>query len=279
MYSVSPLAGRPLPQVNLSPVQIGRNIHFSALFEENENWHNYEGIDVSSTLQEFYPELYIRGALNRHLFKLALTEVGDVTDRTYRMAKDVFKNLFKMPYRLRPGSLTSLRTCEVIKKISHAFGSNILAHGIEEAKGGLYTLLLMCMSKKVLIPACYWGEFCDGMPNISPLTHGPYYLVSTSLAPRDDAPLESILWVLLPCDEVILMLNEKLMNLMEMGWITAAEQDDFSRKFITYEGYLAILERDALHSGRMTMPSDGSLRRSERVKERASPYTYHPKYR
>ncbi|MFO1258046.1 MAG: hypothetical protein U1E78_06525 [Gammaproteobacteria bacterium] len=155
-------------------------------------------------------------------------------------AVDLFKTHFAFPFKcISPSCIYG----DVFEEIKNNYGVNIVAHGVEEAKGGCNNILLMWVTGKVVAPAIYWGALVDGLPNISPISHGPYYLISSisgGNAPNNPSPNE-VLYVLVPFEEVKAMLKEKIDSLQENKLLSSEVAENLISKVITYGEFLDIL--------------------------------------
>lgn len=220
---------------------------FSRFYEENFNWQNEPDVDFDAMLKSFYPEYFIAGQLDQAKLRedLLLTDRRD--EKLASRAREVFKNVYKLNYKLRPES-SSFESSLVIQKIISQ-GYRIMAHGVEEAKGGMYNLLMMCIANKILAPSCYWGFFIPGLPNISPVSHGPYYIIYTTRArPEQDFPnfpvLEDVEKIVVPFRENCYILCEMLDKMMLDGLCSAKECEIFLEKLIDYREFARYLNHN-----------------------------------
>lgn len=93
----------------------------------------------------FYDEYFVENEVDYELLK------DDICQRVHR-ARALFKDLFFVGYRIRldddapqPMDMASFQN------IVTTYGHRIIAHGVEEAKGGMSNLLLMCVSGGVTV--------------------------------------------------------------------------------------------------------------------------------
>jgi hypothetical protein len=126
------------------------------------------------------------------------------------------------------------------RRLKEQHGEHIIAHGVEESKGGLLNIVMMCISGTVKAQQAYWGDLVDGPPNISPLPHGPYFMVydvsfgSTKSAPNNPS-CSDIPYILLPCETVIDTLKSALDEAKLLGLIDQGDLDNFKEKIVTYD--------------------------------------------
>ena len=181
------------------------------------------------------PVLEVDHSIRQHQIRLLKNEARD--------AEELFRSLFRIPYK----SLHTIETNDLTKIVKY-FGSGIIAHGVEEAKGGMRNLLLMCISDKVRAPNLFWGYFVYGLPDISPLSHGPYYLIYQMPSniniykfPHNPA-LTEVARILVPFDENKKMLIEKLDEMIEKDLITDKRKNVFVEKLVTYSEFYVQLQ-------------------------------------
>lgn len=215
-------------------------ISFENTYERNLNWMDEPNINVKDLLMNRFRQYYTNGEPNYKLIQHGILKNDP-------KAKDLFKSLFKMPYKLK----ASLSHVTVIKNIEQYHGDKILAHGVEEAKGGMYNLLMILICDSVRVSKSYWGNFRYGMPNISPLSHGPYYIIGTTDTTKpgfnqNKPTLEEIECILVPFKENIevLQLNSTLLH--KLGMISEEQHKLFCSKLVDYDNFLAILNQRKL---------------------------------
>lgn len=213
---------------------------FASFFEENINWMNDSEMNPMATLKAFYPIYFHGDSIDYE--KMRADILIPYTKKSNNKAHELFKCLFKMPFK----AIKSVNTDDLLH-IESEFGAGITAHGVEESKGGMYNLLLMCISNQVRVPSNYWGALISGQPNISPLSHGPYYLIyslpfaSTSAIPRNNAYLSDIARILVPFPENKEILTCKLEEMVAVGLITPESKKMFTDKLVTYSELLVDL--------------------------------------
>ena len=206
---------------------------FNNFYEENINWID-DCDNFIEVLRDFYP-VYFNGD-NPDYNKIKEDILVPYTKKPNNKAHEAFKSLFKIPYI----STTTIKSDD-LDNIVKEFGAGIIAHGVEEMKGGMYNLLLMCISNQVRVPSSFWGAFVSGMPNISPVGHGPYYLiystpfVNTSSSPRTNATFSDIAHILVPFKENKEILIDKLEAMIKVNLITPESKAMFINKLVTYQ--------------------------------------------
>jgi len=210
---------------------------FNNFYEENINWMNDSNMNPMVTLKAFYPA-YFQGDTVDYT-KIHADLLAPYPKKSHNKAHEVFKCLFKMPYKTLKNVLTA-----DLKNIEREFGADICAHGVEESKGGMYNLLLMCISNQVQVPSDAWGAFISGLPNISPVSHGPYYLIyslpfaSTASKPCKNTRFSDIARILVPFQENKEILTRKLEEMVEVNLITSESKEMFINKLVTYQELL-----------------------------------------
>lgn len=219
------------------------NQSFNDFYTKNTNWMDDPAFSVLDTLRSFYGEFFKGQLPDYNNIREILVSAKGLKDQKPSKAKELFKSLFKMPYK----NTRTIDTDE-LSLIESQFGARIIAHGVEEAKGGMYNLLLMCVADKVWAPSAYWGPFVSGLPNVSPLSHGPYYLIYKMPTINETAPipnnpkLSNIARILLPFGENRSILIEKLDEMVQKELITESAKDNFVSKLITYAEFLEQLK-------------------------------------
>jgi hypothetical protein len=216
---------------------------FNYFYKENDSWLTYDPNPLQ-TLRRLYPEYFHadeQARVDYSIIKQALLDPRDTAQQ--KTARQMFLNLFSMPH---VNSYSHIST-PALNQIEKSFGVQIMAHGVEEAKGGMRTLLIMALSNQVKSPAVHFGAFVSGPPNISPLSHGPYYLIysmpSAVKTTYPDYPaFTDIAKVLVPFDENKIMLTEKLNEMHRHDLISTEKRDIFINKLVTYDAFLAHLK-------------------------------------
>lgn len=215
------------------------HIHFNtALFNDyyqiNNNWQDDPEINFLQILQLSYPD-YFRGS--EPDYKKIAADVVNI-----KKARELFKNLFKMSFKTF-GPIFSQELIEIVNR----YGKKIIAHGVGEAKGGMCNLLLMNISNQVLVPSQYWDKFVKGPSNISPLTHGPYYLIYSTPFHKKSRPthkllLSDMVCILVPFIENREILIEQLSKMTALEMVTEERKTLFINKTKTYFEFLQELE-------------------------------------
>lgn len=219
---------------------------FNQYYKPKNHWTTSGHCDVLAILQGKFPKYYVRD--NEPLatepdYKLLKDDLCNEQARKgntiIQNANELFKSLFMIPV------ITTVRVeTDELRDIESKFGSSIMAHGVEEAKGGMYNLLLMCISNRVYAPSGYWGTFISGMPNISPLSHGPYYLIynmppfTPAVKGPNNPTFSELARILVPFDENKEILIGKLNKMVNVELITAEKRDMFIDKLVTYKQFL-----------------------------------------
>lgn len=240
------------------------SLQYADFFENNENWLDWSP-NPNIAIKTTYPEFFHDGQhLHLAFLKEWLFYKKKIDCRLHTKSKDLFKALFKMPDRLVAHRANELSFCVTLSAVSRRFGSIITAHGVEEQKGGLYNLLLMCVSGTITIPKQSWGKFIDGMPNISPRGHGPYYIIHSTksgLFPKNNQPLSEVEYILVPFAENISHLTHALTKMVAIGFIDLKQQIDFTAKLIDYEAFgRELLQTRPVKQAPKPMPKSSSKR-------------------
>lgn len=211
-------------------------------YDKNNAWILEEGINPHEVLASMYPEYYIKAnTVNIEKFKADLAS-GE------KNARELLKNLYSMPERIKPDCTSKVFNSDLMQSIKAKFGHRVIAHGVEEAKGGLYNLLSMSISNKIFAPSIHWGPLVDCLPDISALAHGPYYVIwKTDANERDSGPsypeFSEVEHVLVPFQEVSEMLIEKIEKLIQDGLMTKESGDIFRHKLISYQDFYELLKK------------------------------------
>ncbi len=224
------------------------DFNFETLFAKRSHWtDDLTPDDVTAMLKSFYPSFYQEdsdaldyGVIREELKKV--TSPKHLTVGRPKQARELIKNLFRIPYKCIKE--TECKKSFVLDSLKNSYGHDIIAHGVEEAKGGLSNILLMLMSNKVLAASTNWGAFLDGLPNISPLCHGPYYLIYSTQgkSPPSNPDFSSIEYILVPFPEHVELLREKIASMVDLNLVLQTEQDGFLEKLIDYQGFLNLLK-------------------------------------
>jgi hypothetical protein len=225
------------PENNKNSTDNKRAKTFNNFYEKNVNWMDDSDINPIATLQSFYP-IYFQGDIPD--YEKIKTDISlPHTNNANNKAHDLFKSLFKMPYK----NIATVSTDD-LEHLESEFGTEINAHGVEEEKGGMYNLLLMCISNQVRVPSSYWGFFVSGMPDISPVGHGPYYLiysmpfVNKASIPGNNVNLSDVARILVPFSENKEILTDKLDAMVKVNLINPESKTMFINKLVTYQELL-----------------------------------------
>lgn len=216
---------------------------FKNHYKANVNWMDDKSIDPDAILREMYSTYYTKGELDCDKLKADII----ITSKQFKnKSYELFKCLFKMPFR----AINACNTSDLEHLVTE-FGKKIVAHGVEEAKGGMYNLLLMCVSNQIKVSSVFWGHLINGPANISPLCHGPYYLIYAmpSLHASRKAPTNAkftdLARILVPFPENKDILLDKLEEMVKMGLISDEMKQDFTDKLVTYNELLSELRLHA----------------------------------
>ncbi len=190
---------------------------------------------INDMIQSRYKNFYIDSQLDTEKFKASLIQVK--TESWFK-AKELFKTLNYFPHKYIGGSHSEF----LLENIVELYGSQILAHGVEESKGGRNNLLLMAIANCVCISPQYWGPLLNGAPSIVSLSHGPYYVVYTSQASErtqihKNPSLDEVESIVVPFKENILELMDKINVLKQAGLIDDIGFKRFTSKLETYDGF------------------------------------------
>jgi len=211
---------------------------YSSYYEANETTCTPEEMKMAAA--DRYPRYFLpNGDINPE------TLANDLL-KSDGKARECFKTLFSMPERFNGNSL--IFDCEFLQTLKDKHGRNIIAHGVEHFKGGLRTVLMMCITGKVTVPFVSWGRFADGPPNASPVSHGPYYLIYTVNAKnkppvRENLDFNQVEYVLVPFEENKIVLREQLGKVLTARLITQQQADSLLTKLITYQELVLKLEK------------------------------------
>lgn len=205
---------------------------FKDYYEPNENWMDSEGVDVEGTLRGMYPEYFDKNdGLDIGKFREGLI-------KQERNAKELFRAKFKVKYKTLKSS--ELIDHPVLKNIMLEFGDKIIAHGVEEMKGGHHNLLMMAVTGYIKSSSLSWGELQPGPPNMSPVSHGPYYIINSvgegSTKPSNPN-IKNVAFIIVPFEENKTMLVDLLKELDVLGLITRTHMNTFVAKLITLESF------------------------------------------
>ncbi len=211
-------------------------------------------------IQSQYPMFFKDGTLNAAALKDALSS-SDNSPKARSLRKkaiDTVKSLYVADFKLVSGGSSALLKSESIAKIKQ-HGERIISRGVEEAKGGIANLLLIAIAGKVTVPAESWGLFVDGPPDISPLCHGPYYLIASTMSNQEDLTKDlnfaEVRYVLVPFPEQVEELTIKATKLQEQGLMSPEQATVFCKKLIDYQSFsLTLAEQAELQKGKPRRP-------------------------
>lgn len=221
---------------------------FESYYQPYTNWQDDPEIDANKMLLSWYPAFFDHGQIDYDKLKKGIEKIQ-------QDAKELFKNLFQIKYRLKSG--VSVSEIESLQKTIDAYGHRIIAHGVEEMKGGMHNLLLMCIANKVNVDVTGWGEFKKGPPNSSPLCHGPYYVVASvdGNHPNSYPTIEEMAYILVPFPEIKEKLAEQLTRCLEQRLVTPEQKSQFLEKCIDYQAFYQFLKTAEPNSEPSTSPS------------------------
>ena len=157
----------------------------------------------------------------------------------FKSALKLLKELFKFRYKDYRGA--SLQLIQSIYDMNADKIGRLYAHGVEESKGGLANILSMFISKTVFTPSKHWGSFVPGLPNISPIRHGPYYLVKKDPLQHNNPSIDDIDFVLLPFQENIDDLKTQCRKAVSSGLLEQEDSQRYLCRCITYEQFETFL--------------------------------------
>lgn len=162
-------------------------------------------------------------------------------------AIEVLKNIYRFPVKC--SHFDDLKQHPALQALSEQKGQDILAHGVSEQKGGLLNLLMMCISGQVIANGM-WGALREGMPNMSPMCHGPYYIIYSTQGniPKTNVSLSEVEYILVPFKEVRTLLNDTLNRMHDDGLIGQEQMSQFLEKLIDYDTFSKTLAINPLLS-------------------------------
>lgn len=250
-----PESGKPwMPLPDFGVVTARSEFTFAAWYEDADHWFDSED-DVLDKLAGWYSGYFTYdkqidfGKLKQGLI------AGE------HKARELFKNLFAMPKRLS----YHIDFVSHLEPFCDTYGAYIIAHGVEQPKGGLRNLLMMAVADKVDIPSVSWGCFQLGQPNISPVGHGPYYVVSAISADDESRhpnrpTIAEIAYIVVPFPEVRDMLFEQLDRVVEHGLLSQGQASEFKAKVKSYDEFEAICKADpSLRKKRQSSKSSSKI--------------------
>lgn len=227
---------------------------FEAFFKKKDFWWDYDSQDQDPTqtkmqqLKAFYPDFFTGEHPNFEMLREGLKAYSHKNpSAASKKSLDLFKNLFPFPWRC---IRTSLRAHDDFAKLKAEYGDKLTAHGIEEAKGGPYNLLMMALTNKVKSPSAYWGSLVDGAPNISPVPHGPYYLIYEIKGWKDKerAPnfidFDEVEFVLVPFPEIKQEVLSLAYKMLENGLLQKNQVEQVENKILDMSGFYSLLREN-----------------------------------
>lgn len=210
--------------------------NFSNFYVENKTWMDDPEINIIETLSSFYPAYFNNTIIDYKKLKEGLF-------KHECQAKELFKALFKLPYK----TYVVVDTQDLQNIVQH-YGNNILAHGVEEGKGGMHNILLMSVTNEVKVPRNHWGPLTENLPNISALSHGPYFLISATSDCDEQAPhypkLTDLLYIVVPFSENRDILHHNLSEMVDHQLITPEREQVVKTKIITYAEFFRQLTEE-----------------------------------
>ncbi len=191
---------------------------------------------IFAALKYRYPEYFIDGQPN-------YSKIGEELKNDplkAKAAREIFSSYFRFPYK---STYTTANTeYPFIMEIIEGFGDQIIAHGVEEAKGGMYNLLMMGVSNQVHVPEVHWGALIPSLPNISPVSHGPYYVIyDTPFCESKKSPhyplFTEISCILVPFELNKTLLIEAMEKMVALEVTSESIKQLFISKLRTYEEF------------------------------------------
>lgn len=234
----------------------GKALTFEDCYRVKESWMD-EVPNPMAFLASMYSMYFVNHNTNpsvnfeRLLQGIKIKPVNSQCTKALHDAREVFTNIFRLRYQANPEPGRHYSSIQTYQDLIQNHGENLMAHGVEEAKGGMYNLLMMCICDCVQVPERGWGSLVNigGAPNLSPESHGPYFIIASTHG--DDAPhrpsISQIEYVLLPFRENIDDLKEQLARVREHGMITEEQQEAFEAKLISYEALNELLDKRMLN--------------------------------
>jgi|GEM_PF-5505982 len=226
-----------------------RTFSFEEYFVPTENWMDDPMVKnpmqfLASMYPKYFGEKGIKYDLLLEHIKAKRTDKESSTN--WHNARELFINLFRFEFRPNPEPGRSYRCMENFNLIINNHGPNLMAHGVEDVKGGMHNLLMMCICDCVRVPSSGWGSLVDigGAPNLSPESHGPYFIIASTYGGNapDNPSINHIEYILLPFQENIDDLKKQLEAVKKCGMITTQQQEAFEAKLISYEALNTVLD-------------------------------------
>lgn len=208
---------------------------FSHYFEPDAHWGEAKDF-IFTALKHRYPQHFINGEPD-------YPKIGEELKNNplkAKAAREIFISYFKILYKST--HKTPNAGYPYMEDIIEEFGGQITAHGVEEAKGGMYNLLMMAVSNKIYAPQIYWGNLVPGLPNISPVSHGPYYVIyKTPFYPQEKVPnnpfFSDIACILVPFESNKALLSNTMDEMVAYELTTGSVRSLFLSKLRSYEEF------------------------------------------
>ncbi|MDR3502655.1 MAG: hypothetical protein P4L79_08745 [Legionella sp.] len=206
------------------------------------NWHEIKD-HIFAALKYRYPEYFTDDKPNY----IKIGEELKNNPLKAKAAREIFISYFKFPYQST--HRTANTEYPYMMDIINECGNQIIAHGVEEAKGGMYNLLMMAVSNQVCVPQVYWGALIPGQPNISPVSHGPFYVIyETPFYEQESYPhnpkFTEIACILVPFELNKTLLSEAMEKMVSLELTTESVKQLFISKLRSYaEFYDELLEQ------------------------------------
>ena len=125
------------------------------------------------------------------------------------------------------------------------------------------------------VSCAFWGNFQPGPASMSPLSHGPYFVIySTHPHPEElftNMPMTLMEYILVPYPELAAILREKLQQLVDRGLLSEEKRDSFVVKIVDYKQFLEKMESKVIPLIDKRQTEAPSGHRSKRAKSAAPP--------
>ena len=194
-------------------------------------------------IESFYPIFFCgKGKIQFKKITMALKEKKK-DDKQLHQAKEVIKNVFRFANTFVHNKTIS--NIDIFQQLSKKYGANLTAHGVEESKGGLVNILLMCISGSVTVNNSSWGKLLDGPPGISPIPHGPYFIISKNEEITKQQTIKDISKILLPCQENVKQLTEKLQEAQNRELIDQDTNNEITKKITSVTQFYNDLNQES----------------------------------
>jgi hypothetical protein len=209
---------------------------FDTCYNQKKSWlEDYPRHQHQQVLKGYFSDYFTNDEVDYQKLKNGLLKnYAHKTTKSLNKSTEALKILFHHGYQAHSNEIHTEDLDEIIEN----HGGEILAHGVEEAKGGMYNLLSMCVTNKVTVQSMYWGPIIEGAPDISALSHGPYYIIfSTPMTPQKNPnypTLDEIPYILVPFEENKVILESRLNEMVSLNMIEENSKDVFMSKLKTY---------------------------------------------